>query len=129
MVQIQRESHMISIVKRQHRCIVDGEEVKLTPKEFGVLDALIDARGDVLDRGHLFLMVWNGGRPGKAPERSQRLVDLTICRLRGKVLGSPKSQRNGSLPCMLLFQAEYGGMGTIGPKTHPRGILGPNRGI
>ncbi len=61
---------------------VAGELVPLTPKEFDLLRALIEARGRVLSREHLLDRVWGYAR---ASEIESRTVDVHVRRLRQKL--------------------------------------------
>ena len=66
--------------KRQ--VVVGGAAVSLTPKEFDLLRALIEARGRVLSREHLLDRVWGYARAG---EIESRTVDVHVRRLRQKL--------------------------------------------
>ena len=68
-----------------HTVSVAGEAVALTPKEFDLLRALVDARGRVLSREFLLDRVWGYSRAG---EIESRTVDVHVRRLRVK-LGEP----------------------------------------
>lgn len=57
-----------------------GDEVKLTPKEFALLVALVEARGRVLSRQTLLERVW-----GYAYTQGTRTVDVHVRRLREKL--------------------------------------------
>ncbi len=63
---------------------VDGAPVSLTPREFDLLRALLEAGGRVLSREHLLGRVWGYAR---ADEIESRTVDVHVRRLRAK-LGS-----------------------------------------
>ncbi|HKP18387.1 MAG TPA: response regulator transcription factor [Gaiellaceae bacterium] len=64
-----------------HRALVDGAEVPLTRREFGLLAALAEHPGWVYTRDHLLLTVW-----GIDAERIEtRLVDQHIANLRRKL--------------------------------------------
>lgn len=65
-----------------HRASVDGKVVPLTPKEFDLLRALIEARGRVLSREFLLDRVWAYSR---ADEIESRTVDVHVRRLRVKL--------------------------------------------
>ena len=67
-----------------HTVSVGGEGVALTPKEFDLLRALVEARGRVLSREFLLDRVWGYARAG---EIESRTVDVHVRRLRVK-LGS-----------------------------------------
>lgn len=57
-----------------------GEDVNLTPKEFKILSALIQAKGRILSRTNLLEMVWGIDYSGE-----ERKVDVNIKRLRDKL--------------------------------------------
>ncbi|MET0851640.1 MAG: response regulator transcription factor [Candidatus Rokuibacteriota bacterium] len=61
---------------------VGGAPVTLTPKEFDLLRALLDARGRVLSREFLLDRVWGYARAG---EIESRTVDVHVRRLRAKL--------------------------------------------
>ena len=66
----------------RHEVTVAGEEVRLTPKEFDLLNRLLAADGAVLSRGDLLRQVWE-----HAPdvEIDTRTVDQHVARLRRKL--------------------------------------------
>ena len=61
---------------------VGGAPVTLTPKEFDLLRALLDAHGRVLSREFLLDRVWGYARAG---EIESRTVDVHVRRLRAKL--------------------------------------------
>jgi len=63
---------------------VHGKTIKLTAKEFELLRALMETRGEVLSREFLLEQIWGYG---KASEVDSRTIDVHIQRLRQK-LGS-----------------------------------------
>ncbi len=65
-----------------YRVTVAGETVALTPKEFDLLRALVEARGRVLSREFLLDRVWGYSR---ADEIESRTVDVHVRRLRVKL--------------------------------------------
>ena len=65
-----------------YRVTVAGEAVALTPKEFDLLRALVEARGRVLSREFLLDRVWGYSR---ADEIESRTVDVHVRRLRVKL--------------------------------------------
>lgn len=65
-----------------HMASVDGLAVALTPKEFDLLRALLEARGRVLSREFLLDRVWGYSR---ASEIESRTVDVHVRRLRVKL--------------------------------------------
>ena len=65
-----------------HEVTVGRAPVTLTPKEFDLLKALLDARGRVLSRGFLLDRVWGYAR---ASEIESRTVDVHVRRLRVKL--------------------------------------------
>ena len=68
----------------RHVVEVDGHPVELTPKEFGLLQALLGSAGRVLSREQLLTGVWGYAR---ADEIESRTVDVHVRRLRGKLGG------------------------------------------
>ena len=65
-----------------HTVSVAGKALALTPKEFDLLRALVDARGRVLARDFLLDRVWGYARAG---EIESRTVDVHVRRLRVKL--------------------------------------------
>jgi DNA-binding response OmpR family regulator len=70
----------ISIDAEKHHVMLDGEEVRLTAKEFLLLQYLIQHRGRVLSRDLLLSDVWGYQYTG-----GTRTVDVHIRRLREKL--------------------------------------------
>jgi phosphate regulon transcriptional regulator PhoB len=66
----------------RHGVSVHGRPVELTPKEFDLLQALLEAAGRVLSREHLLNHVWGYAR---ADEIESRTVDVHVRRLRAKL--------------------------------------------
>jgi DNA-binding response OmpR family regulator len=71
-----------------HTVSVDGLALALTPKEFDLLRALVEARGRVLSREFLLDRVWGYAR---ASEIESRTVDVHVRRLRVKL--GPEGRR------------------------------------
>ena len=61
---------------------VAGAPVTLTPKEFDLLQALMESAGRVLSREHLLNRVWGYAR---ADAIESRTVDVHVRRLRAKL--------------------------------------------
>ncbi len=74
----------LTIDRGEHTVSVGGLAVTLTPKEFDLLRALVEARGRVLSRDFLLDRVWGYASSG---EIESRTVDVHVRRLRVK-LGS-----------------------------------------
>jgi two-component system, OmpR family, phosphate regulon response regulator PhoB len=72
----------VSLDAARHVVTVGGRPVELTPKEFDLLHALLDAAGRVLSREHLLNRVWGYAH---ADEIESRTVDVHIRRLRAKL--------------------------------------------
>ena len=72
----------IHIDRSEHRVVVEGAVVDLTPTEYKLLLMLAERRGRVQARGHLLETVWEA-----APDIQTRTVDMHVQRLRAK-LGS-----------------------------------------
>ena len=71
-----------------HQATVSGRPLALTPKEFDLLRALLEARGRVLSREFLLDRVWGYAR---ADEIESRTVDVHVRRLRAKL--GPEGER------------------------------------
>jgi two-component system, OmpR family, phosphate regulon response regulator PhoB len=78
----------VSLDTARHLVTVGGRPVELTPKEFDLLHALLEAAGRVLSREHLLNRVWGYAH---ADEIESRTVDVHIRRLRAK-LGSEEQR-------------------------------------
>jgi len=72
----------LSVDLGKHIVSVGGREVPLTPKEFDLLHAFLEARGRVLSREFLLDRVWGYAR---ASEIESRTVDVHVRRLRQKL--------------------------------------------
>ena len=72
----------IHIDRSEHRVLVEGSTIDLTPTEYKLLLTLAERRGRVQARGHLLETVWEA-----APDIQTRTVDMHVQRLRAK-LGS-----------------------------------------
>jgi predicted ATPase/DNA-binding winged helix-turn-helix (wHTH) protein len=68
------------------RALLDesGREISLSPAEFDLLAALVDANGRVLSREHLCNVV-----SGRGDERVDRAVDMLVSRVRAKIDRKP----------------------------------------
>jgi phosphate regulon transcriptional regulator PhoB len=66
----------------RHLVALGGRALELTPKEFDLLRALMEATGRVLTREHLLNRVWGYAR---ADEIESRTVDVHVRRLRAKL--------------------------------------------
>jgi two-component system phosphate regulon response regulator PhoB len=64
----------------RHRCFVEGEEVELTAKEFGLLHVLMQRPGRVMTRDQLIDDVW-----GSDISVTTRAIDTHLKRLREKL--------------------------------------------
>ena len=67
-----------------HKLFRAGEEVELTPKEFGVLEYFVRREGRVLTRDNILDAVW-----GNDLIVSQRSVDRCIATFRNKIEPTP----------------------------------------
>lgn len=72
----------LTIDRGRHRVSWQGQPVRLTSKEFGLLLALAEARGRVLSRQVLLEQVW-----GYSYAEGTRTVDVHVRRLREKMPG------------------------------------------
>ncbi|MBM3141204.1 MAG: response regulator transcription factor [Chloroflexi bacterium] len=66
----------------RHTASVSGATLALTPKEFDLLQVLMEAAGRVLTREHLLTRVWGYAH---ADEIESRTVDVHVRRLRAKL--------------------------------------------
>ncbi|OLB43691.1 MAG: DNA-binding response regulator [Candidatus Rokubacteria bacterium 13_1_20CM_2_68_19] len=72
----------VTIDPMRHQVDVAGTAVELTPKEFDLLRALVEAAGRVLSREQLLERVWGYTRGGDIESRT---VDVHVRRLRAKL--------------------------------------------
>lgn len=72
----------IKIDYARHEILVAGKEVRLSPKEFGILKLLVEANGNVLSRDQLLTLIWGHE---KDMEINTRTVDQHVARLRRKL--------------------------------------------
>jgi len=72
----------VTLDPARHAVSLDGLAVALTPKEFDLLQALLDAAGRVLSREYLLNRVWGYAR---ADVIESRTVDVHVRRLRAKL--------------------------------------------
>ena len=70
----------VEVDRDRHTVRMEGRPVRLTPKEFALLVALLEARGRVLSRRHLLEAVW-----GYSYSEGTRTVDVHVRRLREKL--------------------------------------------
>ena len=70
----------ILLDRAEHRVLVDGVDVDLTPTEYRLLLTLAERRGRVQARAHLLETVWEA-----APDIQTRTVDMHVQRLRTKL--------------------------------------------
>lgn len=79
----------IRMDRDRHQVLVNGLLVKLTPNEFEILRALMEARGRTLTREELLERIWEMWDEQGPRHAGNRRVDVYIYRLRQK-LGSEK---------------------------------------
>jgi len=86
-----REERFGRVVVHFDRLEIERPEgtVRLTPREAGLLRALIDREGEAVPRGELLEVVW-----GLRPETRTRVVDSFIVRLRRYVEEDPTHPRH-----------------------------------
>jgi DNA-binding response OmpR family regulator len=72
----------VSLDPARHQVTVGGVDVALTPKEFDLLQTLMESAGRVLSREHLLNRVWGYAR---ADAIESRTVDVHVRRLRAKL--------------------------------------------
>lgn len=76
--------HDMEVNLAKHSVKIGGHEVRLTAKEFDLLQVFVTNRGTVFNREQLLAKVWNFDYTGDA-----RTVDVHIRRLRGKIERNP----------------------------------------
>jgi two-component system sensor histidine kinase KdpD len=81
----------------KHRVLRDGQEVRLTPKEFALLAELAKHRGRVLSHTHLLRTIW-----GPAHEKQIDYLRVAIRALRQKLEQDPSS------PALILNEPAIG---------------------
>ena len=74
----------LTIDRGRHVVLVDSQPIPLTPKEFDLLDALVEASGRLLSREQLLQRVWGYAH---ADDIESRTVDVHVHRLRAKLGG------------------------------------------
>jgi len=72
----------VTLDPSRHAVTLHGQPLELTPKEFDLLQALLEAAGRVLSREYLLNHVWGYAR---ADEIESRTVDVHVRRLRAKL--------------------------------------------
>ena len=72
----------VTLDPERHRVTLGGRALQLTPKEFDLLQALLEAAGRVLSREYLLNHVWGYAR---ADVIESRTVDVHVRRLRAKL--------------------------------------------
>jgi two-component system alkaline phosphatase synthesis response regulator PhoP len=70
----------VEVDRDRHTVRAGRQSVRLTPKEFALLVALLEARGRVLSRQHLLEEIW-----GYSYSEGTRTVDVHVRRLREKI--------------------------------------------
>lgn len=78
----------LAIDLARHEVRVDGEPVKLTPKEFDLLRVLAQNAGRILTHGQILREVW-----GKAHEHDTQYLRVFISQLRHKLHDDPADPR------------------------------------
>src|SRR4029450_4933263 len=72
----------VTLDPTRHAATLSGQALVLTPKEFDLLQALLESAGGVLSREYLLTRVWGYAR---ADEIESRTVDVHVRRLRAKL--------------------------------------------
>lgn len=67
--------------KKNYRCLLDGEDINLTLKEYGVLKLLLENRGNTLSRDKILEIIWD--MDGDFIE--DNTLSVTVKRLREKL--------------------------------------------
>lgn len=74
----------IKLIKQSQQALVNGEEVKLTDKEFELIYYLMQNQGRLISRDHLLEKLW-----GKGQAIQTRTVDMHVSRVRKKLNINP----------------------------------------
>ncbi len=77
-----------SIDHKQYKVSINGENLKLTPKEFELMQYLVNHENQVLSRDQLLQGVWGFDYSGQS-----RMVDIQIAHLREKIEPDPKNPK------------------------------------
>jgi two-component system, OmpR family, response regulator RegX3 len=78
----------IRVDRARYEVVVDGREVQMPPKEFDLLEVLVEHAGLVLTRDQLIDLVWGSDYVGDT-----KTLDVHIRRLRGRVETDPADPR------------------------------------
>lgn len=78
----------LTMDKETHKCMLNGKELSLTPREFSILLYLCERKGKVVSSEELFEHVW-----GEKYMDSNNTVMAHIARLRGKMNESSRHPR------------------------------------
>lgn len=65
---------------RTHRALWHGSDLRLTPKEYALLELMLRERGRLLSRSRIFERLYNGNS-----EASDKVVEVILSTLRGKL--------------------------------------------
>src|SRR5919106_6036312 len=82
-------SGKIQVDPDRHEVTVAGKSIPMTPKEFAILELLMDRKGRLLTRDFLIEEVWGPEYVGDT-----KTLDVHIRRLREKVEDDPKNPKN-----------------------------------
>ncbi|MCR5665440.1 MAG: response regulator transcription factor [Eubacterium sp.] len=82
------ENGNLRIERESRRLFISGEEVRLTAKEFDLLELLVTNPNKVFSRENLLETVWGYEYPGDV-----RTVDVHVRRLREKIESNPREPR------------------------------------
>jgi two-component system response regulator RegX3 len=83
------EGGSVSLDSDRHEVSVRGDAVRFTPKEFALLELLLERKGRLLTRDYLLEEVWGPGYVGDT-----KTLDVHIKRLREKVEEDPHQPRH-----------------------------------
>ena len=78
----------LSINRENHKVLIDGEEIKLTPIEFDILYLLASNPGRVFSTDEIFERVWN-----EKVYEANNTVMVHIRRLRGKMKEDTRGEK------------------------------------
>jgi two-component system response regulator RegX3 len=82
-------SGKVTVDTERHEVTVSGTPISITPKEFAVLELLIERKGKLVTRDYLIEEVWGPDYVGDT-----KTLDVHIRRLREKVEDDPKNPKS-----------------------------------
>jgi OmpR family response regulator RpaB len=113
----------------KRRLYIDSEQMRLTGKEYSLLELLVSRSGESISRAEILETVW-----GYPPQRQSdlRVVDVHVSRLRSKIENDPKQPEliltergTGYMFQRIVNRSEFAGVSP--PTTAERSQAGPRQ--